>query len=269
MKKNNHYKKEIEFKIGEGNEDAIIEFAKSAEAKESGLFYTKFSGGEGFTIGRPPNPFECEGNGLPEPDDRLPHREFHFEFDVRFTLNESDDVELLIAAEDAATHFKFMLKGLSAEQANAAVIDFEQQISNVIKDAIYFHAWACYRKQDKNPEKRKKSYDDIIKNLENSFQFLKSKGDKPVNVREENGIKITTYKPITQGRDKGAKNQKSKVTLNKIIETIKKFKESSTFPTQRLISKRLGVSERTIQRCLESAGIKLKYNDYACSIISS
>ncbi|MBA3632625.1 MAG: hypothetical protein H0W58_07435 [Acidobacteria bacterium] len=200
MKKNNHYKKEIEFKLGEGYEAEHIEFSKSNEGKEFGLTYTKFSGGEGFTFGGPPNPFEREGKELPTPDSNLPHQDFHFEFDVRFTLNESEDIELLIAQKDMPTPFKFMLKGLSPKQAQMALIDFEQRISNVIKDAIYFHAWACYRKQDENIKNRNESYDKIMKNLVTHFKpLLKWKRDKVIEQREENGIKITTYDPFPKG----------------------------------------------------------------------
>ncbi len=220
MKKNNHYKKEIEFKIGEGNEDAIIEFAKSAEAKEFGLFYTKFSGGEGFAIGRPPNPFECEGNGLPEPDNRLPHREFHFEFDVRFTLNESDDIELLIAQKDMPTHFRFMLKGLSPKQAQMALINFEQGISNAIKDAIYHHASVCYRKQDENRKRRKETYGNLISvlghNLKTRLDLWRYKKPK---VENKGGIKLKTFTPsLTQG----GTNPQTKVEVEKERQEYKK-----------------------------------------------
>lgn len=201
MKKNNHYKKEIEFEIGdEDNIDTLIKIADSPEGEELGIFSFQHSNGKVVTFDRGLNSFERKGEGLPEADNRLPQREFHFEFDVRFTLDESEDIELLIAAKDAGTHFKYMLKGLSAKQANAAVIDFEQQISNVIKDAIYFHASACYRKQDENTANRNESYKNIMSYLETCFKrLLKWKRDKVIEVREENGIKITTSIPIQSG----------------------------------------------------------------------
>lgn len=201
MKKYNHYKKEIEFKIGgEDNIDTLMKIADSPEGEELGIFSVQDSNAKGVTGGRPPNPFEREGKGLPEADNRFPRREFHFEFDIRFTLNESEDIELLIAAKDAGTHFKYMLKGLSAEQANAAVIDFEQRISNVLKDAINIHASACYRKQDENIANRNESYKKIMSYLETRFKgLLKWKRYKPIEVREENGIKITTSVPIQSG----------------------------------------------------------------------
>jgi hypothetical protein len=92
---------------------------------------------------------------------------------------------------------------------------------------------------------------------------------KEDEVREENEIKITTFVPTQGGRIKGTKNLTPKITLNKIIETIEKFKGSYTFPTQTLVARRLKVNNKTIQRCLKNAGIDLKYNDYVHSIISS
>ena len=156
MKKLKSYRKEIQFEIGkQDNIDSLIEIADSSEGEELGLFSFQDSKAKGVTFGRKLGYFEREGRGLPEADNNLPKKEFHFEFDVRFTLDESNDVEFLIAAKNEVTHFRYMFKGLSAEQANMAVIEFEQRISNVIKDAIYYHAWACHRKQDENVENQK------------------------------------------------------------------------------------------------------------------
>lgn len=209
MKKASSYKKEIEFEIGSGdNIDTLMKIADSPEGEELGIFSFQNSNAKGVTIGRKLNHFEREGKGLPTPDSRLPQREFHFEFDVRFTLDESEDIELLIATKDAGTHFKYVLKGLSVGQANAAVIDFERQISNAIKDAIYFHGWACYRKQDENTEHRNESCKKVMSNLETHFKgLLKWKRDKVIEQREENGIKITTYDPFPKGADPQTKEE--------------------------------------------------------------
>jgi len=220
MKKNNHYKKEIEFKLGEGNEDAFIEFAKSDEGKELGLHYNEFSGGKGFNIGRPPNPFECEGKGLPEPNDDLSRQEFHFEFDVRFTLNESEDIELLIAQKDMPTHFKFILKGLSVEQANATVIDFEQEISKVINNAIHYHASVCYRKQDESRKRRKETYDTLINvlgnNLKTGLDLVRYKDPK---VENKGGVKIKTF---TASLTQGGANPQTKAEVEKEKQEFRK-----------------------------------------------
>lgn len=148
MKKNNHYKKEIEFKIGEDNVDALMKLADSPEGEELGIFKFQDSNAKGVTFGRKLGCFEREGEGLPTPNDDCPRREFHFEFDVRFTLNESDDLELLIAAKGTGRHFKYMLKGLGAAKANAAVMELERRIAFRLQRDIYHLAWACYRSQE-------------------------------------------------------------------------------------------------------------------------
>ncbi|MDQ3753862.1 MAG: hypothetical protein M3371_03930, partial [Acidobacteriota bacterium] len=89
MKRPPKTKKKIEIKIGEGDNDALINFAETPEGKELGLHKFESAYAKGVTFGRPLHPFEREGSGLPAPSGGLPHQEFHFEFDVRFTLNES------------------------------------------------------------------------------------------------------------------------------------------------------------------------------------
>jgi hypothetical protein len=124
MKKLKSYRKEIKFEIGgEDSIETLIKIADSPEGEELGLFSSKRSNPIGVTPGRKLSPLEREGKELPAPGDNLPKRELHFEFDLRFTLNESNDIELLIASKDWGTHFRYMLKGLGAEKANAAVIE--------------------------------------------------------------------------------------------------------------------------------------------------
>jgi len=269
MKKLKSYRKEIKFEIGGAdNIETLIKIADSPEGEELGWSSFKTSNAIGVTGGSKLQPFEREGKGLPTPNNELPKRELHFEFDLRFTLNESNDIELLIASKDWGTHFRYMLKGLGTEKANAAVIDFEKQISKVIKDSIYYHAWACYRKQDESTKIRNESYDKITCMLENHFKtLLKWKGEKIAEVREENGIEITTYEPIEGGRTKGTKNKVSSVTLKQIKNTISNFKYSETFPTQAIVARRLKTTPRTIQRCLKTAGITAKYNNFVHSIL--
>ncbi len=74
MKKNNHYKKEIEFKIGEDNVDALMKLADSPEGEELGIFKFQDSNAKGVTFGRKLGCFEREGEGLPTPNDDCPSR---------------------------------------------------------------------------------------------------------------------------------------------------------------------------------------------------
>ena len=87
MKKLKSYRKEIKFEIGGAdNIETLIKIADSPEGEELGIFSFQNSNAKGVTGGRKLNPFEREGKGLPTPNNRLPQREFHFEFGVRFTL---------------------------------------------------------------------------------------------------------------------------------------------------------------------------------------
>ncbi len=104
--------------------------------------------------------------------------------------------------------------------------------------------------------------------LENRFKkLLKWKGEKIAKLREENGIEIITYEPIEGGRTKGAKNKVPSITLKQVKTTISNFKYSETFPTQAIVARRLKTTPRTIQRCLKTAGITAKYNNFVHSIL--
>jgi hypothetical protein len=271
MKKANIYRKEIQFEIGnEDNIDTLMKIADSPEGEELGIFSFQDSTAKGVTGGRKLNPFEFEGKGLPN-DNRIYHQNFNVSFEVKIFLNEKGDVELLVAAENSTTHFKFPLSGVSVRQVMIALGNFEYDLINfVIPYSIYYRALACYRKQDGNAKKRKEAYDSIMSNLAGTFgNLLLWRGEKIIEEKEENGITIKTIVPNDKGRNKGSKNLAPKITLDTVIETIRKFKGSYVFPTQGIVAKRLGVNRRTIKRCLENAGIDLKYNDYVHSIISN
>ena len=253
MKKLKSYKKEIRFEIGkEDNVNTLIEIADSPEGEEIGLFSFQTSTAKGVTFGRKLGFCEREGRGLPEADNNLPKKEFHFEFDVRFVLDEADDIELLIAEKDSGTYLKFMLKGLSSEQANTAVIDFEQQISTFIKTAIYFHAWACYRKQDENVEKRNESYDNIMANQRIHFKnLLKQKNYKVIEESEKNGIKIVTSESIERGRNPRTRAELEKQKqefLEELFDGFKEFRKNHRRKTPKQKDLRPYIYKRLIDR---------------------
>lgn len=272
MTKLKHYKVEVTSEISETGLDARKKFAESDSGKEFGIFTEQKNGKEKITFGPPLQPNEFSGEGLPKSEDENSLCfEMNFSFDLRVSHNGHGDIELIVAQKGTKRHSIFVLEGLDAKQAEIAVFEFRQRMSNctVPKD-FYYLIWACYRKQDENADVRKESYEKIFSVFESRFRKLLMHGTyKPIESRAENGIEVTKSIAEYRGREKGTKNLKPKITLEMIKEKIKQFKGSSTFPTQTLVAKRLGVSNKTIQRCLESAGIDLKYNDYVYSIISN
>lgn len=269
MKKLKSYRKEITFEIGkEDNIETLMKIADTPEGEEFGISSFQDSNAKGVTVGRKLNPFEREGKGLPN-DNRIYHQNFNVSFEVKIFLNGKGDVELLIAPEKSTTHFKFPLSGISVMQAINALGNFEYDLLNlVIPYSIFHHAWAYYRQQDENAEKRKESYDMIISNLKGTFgNLLLWRGKKTIEEKEENGITIKTIVPNESGRTKGAKNKKPSVTIEQIRNTISSFKYSVTHPTQAIIARKLKTNPRTVQRCIKKAGITLKYNDFVHSIL--
>lgn len=195
--------------------------------------------------------------------------EFHIDFDVRYSHDGNGNIELLIARKGAATHFKFPLKGLNAEQAFKTLLDFDQRNYFFIPDAIYYLAWACYRKQDENAENRNESYDKIMKNLEITFKdLLKWQRYKVIEESEVNGIKITKSAPIQSGRNKGTKkprklsekeieNQKNR--KHKILEAIR---EATNSESKSEIANIIGISRPTLRNWLKSVGVQSNRNFY-------
>lgn len=214
---------------------------------------------------------EYEGEGLPpKPIPDNGHTVADNTYEIRVFHDKEGKLEVTYARKGSKKHTKLVFEGLTERQACDAKGVFERNISKVIVEACMNFAWACYERENDSREKRKEICDTILYCYGVRYKStLLWERERIVEETEENGIKITTSVPIISGRNKGTKNLTPKITLNAIVETIKKFKGSYVFPTQSLVAKRLGVNQRTIQRCLKNADIKLKYNDYVHSLISS
>lgn len=259
MKKANSYRKEIEFDIKGNATESFNKIVEAGLGNEFGIFKQSENH---FTGGIPLSSYQYEGEGLPqETDNRTHHKEFNLNFDVRFSHDKNGNVELLVAKKGAGRHFKFPLKGLTTMQAELALAEFEQRmINSYIPYILYYIAWACYRKQDDNAERRKESFNKIISNLKTHFKGLfNRKRYKVIEEIEENGIKIAKSESIERGRNPQTKEEIEKQKqrfLEEIFEAFKDFRKSHryTSPKQKdlrpYIYKKLADSEKKISEML-------------------
>ena len=264
-KKANICRKEIQFQIGgeNGISNPFNQIINSDLGKEFGI--TRL-GENHIALGTPLSSHEIEGEGLPtEKDSRAQHKEYNLNIDLRLSHDGNGNVEFIVAKKGTGRHSKFpLIKGLNPEQAEIALVKFEQQMTfSYIPLTLYHIASACYRRQEDDAHKRKEHFDRIINNFENYFRnILNRRGEKIVNEVEENGYKITTYERIEIGRNKGTiKNRKpSKREIEnhnkrkpKILEAIR---EAINSENKSELAKIIGITRPTLQTWLKSIGIE-------------
>jgi hypothetical protein len=108
MKKVKSYRKELEVEINGSLTDILDKIDEDGLKNDFGIYKSETTGVKGFTMGRPLNPFEYEGEGLPTENDlRAHHQEFRLNIDMRLSHDGNGKIELLIAEKGTGRHFKF------------------------------------------------------------------------------------------------------------------------------------------------------------------